>query len=69
VVADEGRVDADGVMVISAWTEGAGGRLLVRLTMSGAHAEPHVIVLASVDEVVDAVSVWFDKLCRSAGVE
>ena len=56
-------------MVISAWTEGAGGRLLVRLTMSGAHPDPDVIVLGSVDEVVEAVGVWLDKLCQSAGFE
>jgi hypothetical protein len=56
--------DEDGVMVISAWTDGAGGGFLARVTMSRAIAEPQVRVVASAEEALAIVGEWLDELCE-----
>ena len=54
--------DANGVMVISAWTDGAGAGFLARLTMSGAAPDPQIRIVASTAEVVTAVHEWLEEL-------
>jgi hypothetical protein len=51
-------------MVISAWTDGAGGGFLARVTMSRAIAEPQVRVVASADEALAIVGEGLDELCE-----
>ena len=61
----EDRGDADGVMLISAWTDGAGGGFLARVTLSGTGPDPEVRVLASTDEVLAAVRQWLEELGKA----
>ena len=60
--AGESSDGADGVMVISVWTDEAGGGFLARVTMSGSAPDPQVRIVASAEEVVAAVSEWLDEL-------
>jgi DNA polymerase elongation subunit (family B) len=64
VNSNDGSADADGVLVISVWTDGAGSDFLARVTMSRAIAEPQVRVVASAEETLAIVSEWLDELCE-----
>ncbi len=54
--------DSDGVMVLSAWTHGAAGELLVRVTMTGRDAAPVVRVVGSRAELHAAIDAWLGAL-------
>jgi hypothetical protein len=57
--------DADGVLVISAWSEGASGKLLARVTMAAsADPEPAVRVVTSPDDLHDVVDEWLGRILR-----
>jgi len=56
------RNDADGVLVVSAWTEGATGDLRARITMSGKGSTPLVRAVASRDELHAAIDEWLGSL-------
>jgi hypothetical protein len=58
----------DGVLVLSAWTEGAPGGLMVRATMSGAGHEARVRTLSEREQVHDVVDEWLDELLHGADV-
>lgn len=66
--SDEAARQADGVMVISAWTAGKEGRLLARVTMTADPADPdasEVRVVATLDELHALLDVWFSRLADS----
>ena len=54
--------DSDGVMVVSAWTHGAAGELLVRITMTGRNAGPVVRVVRSRAELDAVIDEWLASL-------
>ena len=60
--AGETRNDADGVLVVSAWTRGAADDLLARITMSGKGSTPLVRAVTSRDELHAAIDEWLGSL-------
>ena len=52
---------AEGVLVVTAWAE-ADGRLVARMTVSGADGEPTVSAMSGSDEVIAAVAEWLASL-------
>ena len=49
-------------MVISAWTDGAGGGFVARVTMSTSAPDPQVRVVASAEEILATVREWLEEL-------
>jgi hypothetical protein len=64
IAANPGRTpgDSDGVMVLSAWTHGAAGGLLVRVTMTGRDAAPAVRVVGNRAELHAVIDEWFGAI-------
>ncbi|HLN79249.1 MAG TPA: hypothetical protein VK204_19555 [Nocardioidaceae bacterium] len=54
--------DADGVLVVSAWMQGAAGQMLARITMTGEDSSPEVRVVTSPDELHAAIDEWLASL-------
>lgn len=54
--------DADGVLVVSAWTHGPGGRLLARVTLTAKDADDVVEVVSTPAEVRRLVDRWLESL-------
>jgi hypothetical protein len=54
--------DADGVLVVSAWTRGAGDQLLARITMSSEGSVPVVRVVSDPSELHAAIDEWLASL-------
>jgi len=59
---DARRGDADGVLVVSAWTRGVNGTMLARVTMSGGDPSPMVRVVTSPDELHAVIDEWLELL-------
>lgn len=60
--AEEAHSDADGVLVMSAWTPGPDGRLLARITMTVEGSAEVVEVVSSPAEVHALVDRWLASL-------
>lgn len=56
------RSEADGVLVVSAWMQGAGGHMLARITMTGEEPGEVVRVVTSPDDLHAAVDEWLASL-------
>jgi hypothetical protein len=55
--------DADGVLVVSAWMQGAAGQMLARITMSGKDSSsPVVRVVTSPNDLHEAIDEWLAAL-------
>jgi hypothetical protein len=62
VEAGEAGNDADGVLVVSAWTQGPRGGLLARVTMSSKDSTSVVRVAASPDDLHAVIDEWLASL-------
>lgn len=56
------RNDADGVLVVSAWMQGAEGHMLARITMTGEQSREEVRVVTSPNDLHAAVDEWLASL-------
>jgi hypothetical protein len=67
VEAADGGVN-DAVMVIGAFTAGATGGLLLRVSTSGQGRETHTTALATRRQLHDALDEWLDAIGAEAGL-
>jgi hypothetical protein len=58
----EAGSDADGVLVVSAWTHGPHGDLRARITMSHGDSAAEVRVVASPDDLHQVLDEWLVSL-------
>jgi hypothetical protein len=56
------RTDADGVLVVSAWTRGVADQLLARVTMTSEGSVPVVRVVSDPGELHAAIDEWLASL-------
>lgn len=54
--------DADGVLVVSAWTRGVDDQLLARITMSSEGSVPVVRVVSDPSELHATIDEWLASL-------
>ena len=59
---------SDAVMVIGAFTAGASGGLLLRVSTSGPGRETHTMALATRRQLHDALDEWLDDVGAEGGL-